>query len=208
MQRSADARDERYRRRQAAVRAGEIPLSLADGLIGHQQASFERSDAMRRARSDAILARYPEIGSYSEADYQLYSGPVCGPDGVEVSVWTAKSGRVRAERPAPPAWWPRSRVKRFFAMTGYYLSLPRKLLASEETHTAYAYPLSGPMVKVERRFLYWQEAFLYAATLAKRVRADGVDALRRDVQPAAAPGAGEESGSPASWGGHVALLEQ
>jgi hypothetical protein len=51
---------------------------------------------------------------------------------------------------------------------------------------------------VERRFLYWQEAFLYAATLAKRVRADGVDALRRDVQPAAASGAGEESGSPAS----------
>jgi hypothetical protein len=162
--------------------------------MAHQQAAFERSDARRRARSDAFLARYPEIGSYDEASYQLESGP----DGVEVSVWFAKSGRVREERPAPPAWWPRSRVKRSFALTGYYLSLPRKLLTSEETYTAYAYAISGPMVKVERRFLNWQEAFLYAATLAKRVRADGVEALRRDVQPAAAAGAGEESGSPAS----------
>jgi len=198
MQRSADARDERYRRRQAAVSAGEIAPNLAEGLIAHQQAAFERSDARRRARSDAFLARYPEIGSYDEASYQLNSGPVCGPDGVEVSVWYAKSGRVWAERPAPPAWWPRSRVKRFFAMTGYYLALPRKLLASEETHTAYAYTMSGPLVRVARRFLTWEEAFLYAATLAKRVRAGGVEALRPDVQPTAAAGAGPEGGSPAS----------
>jgi hypothetical protein len=188
MQRSADARDERYRRRQAAVGTGEIPPSLADGLIDHQQAAFDRSEATRRARSDAFLARYPEIGSYSEASDQLHSGPVCGPDGVEVSVWITKSGRVRAARPAPPTWWPRSRVKRFLATTGYRLSLPRKLLASQETYTAYAYTLSGPLVRVARRFLNWEEAFLYAASLAKRVRADGVEALRPDALPAAPGG--------------------
>jgi hypothetical protein len=54
------------------------------------------------------------------------------------------------------------------------------------------------MVKVDRRFLNWEEAFLYAATLARRVRADGAEALRSDLQPTPAAGAGEESGSPAS----------
>jgi hypothetical protein len=42
-------------------------------------------------------------------------------------------------------------AKRFLAMTGYCLSLPRKLLASQETYTAYAYTLSGPLVRVARR---------------------------------------------------------
>lgn len=95
-QRKADARDERYCRRQA----GEIPPGPADGLIARRQATFDR----RQAQRDAALRRYPELTSYGEAHRLLDRGaPFRGPDGVEVAVWHAVSSKVWTGWPALPA---------------------------------------------------------------------------------------------------------
>jgi hypothetical protein len=191
-QRKADARDERYRRRQA----GKIPPSLADGLIARRQATFDR----RQAQRDAVLRRYPELTSYDEAHRLLHRGaPFRGPDGVEVAVWHAVSSKVWMGWPALPSRWRRSRVEWLFAMAGYFVSLPLKPMPFREIRSAYAYTMSGPPVRVVRHFpSYEEEAVLYAALLAKRVQAGGVEALRQEAWPAPS-GQGGEGSDPLTW---------
>jgi hypothetical protein len=177
-QRRADARDERFRRRQTAVRAGTARPGLADVADMHQQAA----DARRREMSQELLRGYPELSGYDEVFRLNRIAAAKGPDGVAYSVWYQPSGRVWADLPAPPSRWPRSRAKRSLVIAWYYLTLPPKLLKSRETFTACAYgPAGSP--HVTRRFLTEMEARVYTAALAKRIEAGGVEALRREAEP-------------------------
>lgn len=80
----------------------------------------------------------------------------------------------------------------------YVVSLPLKPMPFREIHSAYAYKMSGPPVRVGRHFpSYEGEAVLYAALLAKRVQAGGVEALRQEARPAS--GQGREDSDPLTW---------
>lgn len=200
-QRKADARDERYRRRQA----GKLPPSLIDGLAARRQATIDRREAPRQLRQE-VLSRYPEFASYREAsDLLLSDWPFRGPDRVEVSVWHAPSG-FGPSWPELPSRWHRSRREWLFAVAGYCVSLPLKLmlLESYEVHGAYAYTMSGPPVWVARPFPTSWEALLYAALLVKRVQAGGVEALRQEALSAPA-GQGGEGFGPLTWGDYPAI---
>lgn len=189
-QRKADARDERYRRRQA----GEIPPSLTDRLAARRQVTFDQ----QRAQRQAILRLYPELASYAEARKLLRhsGGSFRGPDGVEVCVWARADGPVWPGWPALPSRWRRSRMEWLFAIAGYCVSLPLKLLLlkSHEIHRACAYTMSGPPVWVARAFPSSEEAILYAARLAKRVQTGGVETLQQDALSAPAGQGGEGFG--------------
>jgi hypothetical protein len=189
-QRKADARDERYRRSQA----GEIPYSPLDGLAARRQAAFDQ----QRARRQAVLGRYPELASYTEAHNLLRrdGGSFRGPDGVEVCVWHAAGDQIWPGWPALPSRWHRSRKEWLFAMAGYGVSLPLKilLLKSHEMHRACAYTMSGPPVWIDRAFPSSEEAVLYAALLAKRVQTGGVEALREHALSAPEGQGGEGFG--------------
>jgi hypothetical protein len=179
-QRKADARDERYRR---SLQAGEIPPGLFEGLAARRQAAFDQRRAQSRDQSRAILRRYPELASYAEASQLVprHGESFRGPDGVEVSVWHAAGDPIWPGWPELPSRWHRSRKEWLFAMAGYCVSLPLKLLLlrSHEMYTARAETMSGPPVSVTRDFPTYGEAVLYAALLAKEVQAGGVEALRR-----------------------------
>lgn len=189
-QRKADARDERYRRRLAE----EIPPSLMGGLAARRQVTFDR----QQARRQVILRLYPELTSYAEAQSLLRGsgGSFRGPDGVEVCVWAAAGAQIWPGWPAPPSRWRRSRAEWLFAIAGYCVSLPLRLLLlkSHEIHSANAYTMSGPPVWVARAFPSFEEAVLHAALVAKRVQAGGVEALRQEALSAPAGQGGEGFG--------------
>ncbi len=178
-QRKADARDERYRRGQA----GELPLSLMQGLIARRQAALDWRKAQYREQRDALLGRYPEVTSYAEA-YGLLrydAPPLRGPDRVEVAVWCAVSDRIWIGW-ALPSRWHQSRAERLRAVARYCVTFPLKPWPYQEIHSAFAKTMSGPPVKVARHFPSREEAVLYAALLAKRVQAGGVEALRQEAR--------------------------
>lgn len=190
-QRKADARDQRYRARQP----GEIPFGLLEGVAARRQATFD----LQRAQRQAILRLYPELASYTEA-YNLVprngGGSFRGPDGVEVCVWRAVGDQVWPGWPELPSRWHRSRKEWLFAVAGYCVSLPVKLLLlrSHEMYRACAETASGPPVWVARDFSSREEAVLYAALLAKQVQAGGVEALRQYARSAPIGQGGEGFG--------------
>jgi hypothetical protein len=59
----------------------------------------------------------------------------------------------------------------------------RILPTSRPSFVVQAHAMSGPPAVVIRRFLRKQEAAAFAAQLAQRVRASGVEALRQDSLP-------------------------
>jgi hypothetical protein len=175
-QQAADQMDESYRQHHEGLRASHAQPGLFEGLIADSQAAFERSQALENA-----LSRSYGFASYYAARAQLRrAGRVRGPDGVVVAIRCVNVGKVRADRPAPPARWPRSRIKRLVAMVGYYATLAPKLRKSHYVWGTYASTQSGPLVEVARRFPRRDESVLYGALLARQVRAEGVEALRRD----------------------------
>ena len=147
-QQAADQMDESYRQHHEGLRASHAQPGLFEGLIADSQAAFERSQALENA-----LPRSYGFASYYAARAQLRrAGRVRGPDGVVVAIRCVNVGKVRADRPAPPARWPRSRIKRLVAMVGYYATLAPKLRKSHYVWGTYASTQSGPLVEVARRF--------------------------------------------------------
>jgi hypothetical protein len=174
-QRKADERDARYQRREAGMRAGQIPPSLRDGLIAHTQAKVDRSMASGAAWSSLLQELEAECSHYHGA-----RATICGPDGVEVSVLRELGPRRRVPLPGPPSRW---HGRRRSAVAGYYASLPFRLLASSRSYVAYAYTTSVPPDCVIRHFPSEQDAVTYLIYMARRIHVEGVEALRQEARP-------------------------
>jgi hypothetical protein len=105
-QRKADLRAERFRRHEEGVRAGTEPPSLLDRLEADITLFGERAQASRLIAqayaNERLVSGYwpsaarPCDGSPGLADEWrtwVGDGPVCGPDGVKVTIWVRSGGQ-------------------------------------------------------------------------------------------------------------------
>jgi hypothetical protein len=101
-QRKADLRAERFRRHEEGVRTGTEPPSLLERMESRITLSQERSRtssllAQAYANERLINGDWPQAGdSPGLADAWrtwVRDGPVCGPDGVKVTIWVRSAGR-------------------------------------------------------------------------------------------------------------------
>lgn len=169
-QRKADERDARYRRHEAGMRAGQIPPGLMDGLIAHQQAVNDRRDASYTA----LLSQGRQLSALCDNDNLM----IRGPDGVAVYLVFQKGPIYHVPLPGPSSRW---RTRRRFAAVGYYASVPYRFLMFRRSCVAWAYTMSEPPASVSRQFPDFFEAESYFIDLARRIRAEGVKALRQET---------------------------
>lgn len=151
----------------AAMRQGLLPAGWVYGLNDQRQAEF---DEQRR-----ILI---ELHKY------LFREPVTGPDGVAVAIWYEGTSGPRAPLIVVPyTQWPGAPPDRLAPVIDAYIRVMNRIgriLPGEYlTFVVQAHAMSGPPAAVVRRFLSKQEAGAFAAHLAQRVRARGVEALRQ-----------------------------
>ncbi|HXL94743.1 MAG TPA: hypothetical protein VN969_37935 [Streptosporangiaceae bacterium] len=147
----------------AAMRRGQLPAGWVYGLNDKHQEAF---DEQRR-----ILL---------ESARDLYRGPVYGPDGIAVAIWYEGTDEYREVVPAPATPRSGSRSAYFLALLDHWLSFtgPRQY-----SYVVQAHAMSGQPAAIMLRFLRKQDAHNFAAELARRVRASGVEALWQDGWP-------------------------
>jgi hypothetical protein len=149
----------------AAMRHGLLPPGWVYGLNDQRQAEF---DEQRR-----ILF---------EISWYLFREPVTGPDGVPVAIWYEGTSEYRTPLLTPPGQWPGSPPDRLAAVTGFGVRVLNRIIpGSRLSFVVQAHAMSGPPAAVTRRFPRKQDAAAFAAELGRRVRADGVGALRHDA---------------------------
>jgi hypothetical protein len=151
----------------AAMRHGLLPAGWVYGLNDQRQAEF---DEQRR-----ILL---------ESSKYLFREPVTGPDGVAVAIWYEGTTEYRAPLPVPYAQWPGSPSDWLAVVVGFCVRVMNRIITTSRlSFVVQAHAMSGPPAVVIRRFVRKQDADDFAAQLAQRVRASGVEALRQDVWP-------------------------
>lgn len=116
----------------------------------------------------------------------LFREPVTGPDGVAVAIWYEGTSGPRAPLIVVPyTQWPGAPPDRLAPVIDFCVGvmnrIGRILPGSDLTFVVQAHAMSGPPAAVVRRFLSKQDAGGFAAHLAQRVRASGVEALRQDA---------------------------
>lgn len=149
----------------AAMRHGLLPAGWVYGLNDKRQAEY---DEQRRI----LLERHKH----------LYREPVSGPDGVAVALWYMGTSEYRAPLVVPYTQWPGSPPDRLAAIVDRYIRLMNRILPTTQPGFAVqAQAMSGPPAVVIRFFKRKQDAAAYAAELAQRVRAGGVEALRQEA---------------------------
>jgi hypothetical protein len=150
----------------AAMRHGLLPAGWAYGLNDQRQAEF---DEQRR-----ILL---------ESSKYLFREPVTGPDGVAVAIWYEGS-QYRVPLLAPHAQWPGPPPSPPAAVAGSCIRVMNRIFPeSRLCFVVQVHATAGPPAVVIRRFARKQDAAAFAARLAQRVRASGVEALGRDAWP-------------------------
>jgi hypothetical protein len=163
LQRSADAQVKRTDL--AEMQHGLLPAGWVHGLNDQRQAEY---DEQRRI----VLERHKH----------LYREPVSGPDGVAVALWYAGTDQYRAPLLVPNIQWPASPPDRLAALVDRYMRVMNRLIATPQlSFVVQAHAMSGPPAVVIRRFRRRQDAAAFAAELARRVRASGVEALRQEA---------------------------
>ncbi|HEX6523586.1 MAG TPA: hypothetical protein VF070_26835 [Streptosporangiaceae bacterium] len=149
----------------AAMQHGLLPAGWVYGLNDQFQAEY---DEQRRI----LLERHKH----------LYREPVSGPDGVAVALWYAGTSVYRSPGLVPPTRWPGSPPDRLAATVDRYIRLVNHILpATQPGFVVQAHAMSGPPAVVIRVFQRRQDAAAYAAGLAQRVRASGVEALWQEA---------------------------
>ena len=150
-----------------AMRHGLLPAGWVYGLNDQRQAEF---DEQRR-----ILL---------ERSWYLFREPVTGPDGVAVAIWYEGTSEYRAPLLVPYTQWPGSPPGRLAAIVGSCNRVMNRIIpTSRLSFVVQAHAMSGPPAAVIRRFLRRQDAAAFAAQLAQRVRASGVEVLGQDAWP-------------------------
>jgi hypothetical protein len=163
LRRRADAQVKRAHL--AAMQHGLLPAGWVCGPHDQRQAEY---DEQRR-----ILL---------ERRKHLYREPVSGPDGVAVALWYAGEGECRVPLLVPPRQWPGSPSGRRTAVTGLCVRVLNRIIPrSQISFVVQAHAVSGPPAVVIRGFQRKQDAAAFAAGLAQRVRAGGVEALRQEA---------------------------
>jgi hypothetical protein len=163
LRRRADAQVKRANL--AAMQHGLLPAGWVYGLNDQRQAEY---DEQRRI----LLERHKH----------LYREPVSGPDGVAVALWYAGAGQYRAPLLVPNHQWPGSPPDRLTAIIDHCIRVMNRMIpTSQLSFAVQAHAMSGPPAVVIRRFQRKQDAAAFAAELAQRVRASGVEALRQEA---------------------------
>lgn len=145
----------------AAMQHGLLPPDWVYGLNDQRQAQF---DEQRR-----ILL---------ERSWYLFREPVTGPDGVAVAIWYEGTSEYWAPPLDPNSPWPESSPDR---SAGFWARMMNGIPTSHFSFIVQAHAMSGPPAVVIRPFRRKQDAAAFAAELARRVRSDGVEALREDA---------------------------
>ena len=177
-QRKADLRAERFLRHEEGVRAGTEPPSFTERMesLG---TSNRGPFTQRYLNSDWPLDARPDDASLRLANAWLTwvgPGPICGPDGVEVTVWVRSAGQDLPfdYTPGDQAWLTRA-----------------ELLASRNGYTVCICRLPAGATLTIRSFAVETSARWYAVGLAKQVREVGITALRlADIPVSPLPTAG------------------
>jgi len=148
-----------------AMQHGLLPAGWVYGLNGRRQAAY---DEQRRI----LLGRHKD----------LYREPVPGPDGVAVALWYAGTGEYRVPLVVPYTPWPGSPPGRLAAFLDQYIRVMNRIMpTSRPAFVVQAHATSGPPAAVIRYFQHKRDAAAFAAGLAHRVRASGVEALRQEA---------------------------
>ena len=177
-QRKADLRAERFLWHEEGVRAGTEPPSFRERM--ESSGTLNRGPFTRRyLNSDWPLDARPDDASLRLANAWLTwvgRGPICGPDGVEVTIWVRSAGR---DLP-------------FHYTSGDQAWLTRaELLASRNGYTVCIRRMPAGAAKSIRSFAIETSARWYAVGLAKQVRDVGITALRpADIPVTPLPAAG------------------
>jgi hypothetical protein len=164
-QRKADLRAERFLRHEEGVRAGTEPPSFPERM--ESWGTFSRAPFTQRyVNSDWPLDARPDDASLRLANAWLTwvgRGPICGPDGVEVTVWVRSAGQDLPFNytPGDQAW--RTRAELLASRNGYTVCIRRMPAGAAESIRSFAIETSAR----------W-----YAVGLAKQVREVGITALR------------------------------
>lgn len=141
----------------AAMRRGQLPAGWVYGRNDEHQKEF---DEQRR-----ILL---------ESAKDLYRRPVYGPDGIAVAIWYEGTDKYQEIVPAPATPRTGSRSAYLLDLLDHWLSFrspPRY------SYVVQAHAMSGPPAAIMLRFFRKQDAHNFAAELARRVRAQGVEVL-------------------------------
>jgi hypothetical protein len=163
LRRKADAQVKRANR--AALQHGLLPAGWVYGLNDQRQAEYDEQRCI-------LLERHKH----------LYREPVSGPDGVAVALWYAGTDEYRAPLLVPNTQWPGSPPDWLAAIVDHYIRVMNRIIPkSELSFVVQAHAMSGPPAVVIRRFQRKQDAAAFAAELAQRVRASGVEALRQEA---------------------------
>lgn len=177
-QRKADLRAERFLWHEEGVRAGTEPPSFRERM--ESSGTLNRGPFTRRyLNTDWPLDARPDDASLRLANAWLTwvgRGPICGPDGVEVTIWVRSAGRDLPSHypPGDQAWLTRT-----------------ELLASRNGYTVCIRRMPAGAVESIRSFAIETSARWYAVGLAKQVRETGITALRpADIPVTPLPAAG------------------
>lgn len=162
-QRRGDLRAERFRRHEEAVRAGTEPPGFVERIGSTiNQVPF----LPRYVNSEWALEGRPADASIRLADAWLTwvrNGLVCGPDGVEVTIWIRRAGQdLPFHHPPDDRAW----VKR--------AELPDR---REDYAVCVRRMPAGPVESI-RSFPAETSARWYAVELAREIRLDGITTLR------------------------------
>jgi len=165
-QRRADLRAERFLRHEEGVRAGTEPPSFTERI--ESLGTVNRAPFTQRyVNSDWPGDARPDDASLRLATAWLTwvgRGPICGPDGVEVTVWVQSAGQELPfdYPPGDQAWRTRS-----------------ELLASRRnSYTVCVRRMPAGAAESIRSFAVETSARWYAVGLAQQVREVGITALR------------------------------
>ncbi|MDQ2814963.1 MAG: hypothetical protein M3Z75_24700 [Actinomycetota bacterium] len=179
-QRKGDLRAERLLQHEESVRAGMEPPSFRERM--ESLGTLNRGPLTRRyVNSDWPLDARPDDASLRLANAWLTwvgPGPICGPDGVEVTVWVRSAGQDLPfhDTPGDQAWLTRA-----------------ELPASRNGYTVCIRRLPAGPTQAIRSFAIETSARWYAVGLAKQVREVGITALRpADIPLRPLPTAGLE----------------
>ena len=163
LRRRADAQVKRAHL--AAMQHGLLPAGWVCGPHDQRQAEY---DEQRR-----ILL---------ERRKHMYREPVSGPDGVAVALWYAGTDGYRAPLLALNTPWPSSPPDRLAVIAGHCIRVMNRIISTSHlSFVVQAHAMSGPPAVVIRGFQRKHDAAAFAAGLAQRVRASGVEALRQEA---------------------------
>jgi hypothetical protein len=173
-QRQADLRAERFVRHEEGVRAGTEPPSFLDRME-----SLGTSDRAPFTRH-YVNSDWPSDARPDDASLRLLNawltwvgqGPICGPDGVDVTVWIRSAGQDLpfSYTPGDQAWLTRAELPA--SRNGYTVCIRRMPAGAAESIRSFGSETSAR----------W-----YAVGLAKQVREAGITALRPASVPAVRP---------------------